>query len=177
MKFSDSLHSPPDTYPYVREVNLGSTRKFIEIYLLFKCFPTKSLWYLRGAWMGSRNLSKTVKESSSSPRAAGVYSTLFYQSRISKISVLASTRENGIPHFLHTCGTIYCWETGVHISAFNKALLQLKLHGACDYFLELDLIWDFEMRLWDDTTWDQSHLGPPLCKNPGISMYLHRCTY
>jgi hypothetical protein len=48
----------------------------------------------------------------------GLY-TLFYQSRISKISVLASTRENWIPHFLHTRGTIYCWETGVHISAFS----------------------------------------------------------
>ncbi len=60
---------------------------------------------------------------------------LFYQSRISKISVLASTRENGIPHFLHTHGTIYYWETGVHISAFNKVLLQLKLHWVCDFFL------------------------------------------
>ncbi len=61
--------------------------------------------------------------------------TLFYQSRISEISVLASTRENGIPHFLHTCGTIFCWETGVHVSAFNKVLLQLKLHWICDFFL------------------------------------------
>jgi hypothetical protein len=61
--------------------------------------------------------------------------TLFYQSRISEVSVLASTRENGTPRFLYTCGTIYCWETGVHISAFNKVLLQLKLHWACDYFL------------------------------------------
>ncbi len=52
-----------------------------------------------------------------------------------QISVLASTRENGIPHFLHTRGTIYCWETGVHISAFYKVLLQLKLHWACDFFL------------------------------------------
>jgi hypothetical protein len=56
----------------------------------------------------------------------GLY-TLFYQIRVSEISVLALTREHGIPHFLHTCGTIYCWETGVHISAFNKVLLQLKL--------------------------------------------------
>ncbi len=54
--------------------------------------------------------------------------TLFYQSRISSISVLASTRENGILHFLHTRGTIYCWETGVHTSAFIEVLLQLKLH-------------------------------------------------
>ncbi len=26
------------------------------------------------------------------------------------------------------------WETGVHISAFNEVLLQLKLHWACEYF-------------------------------------------
>jgi hypothetical protein len=38
---------------------------------------------------------------------------------VQQVSVLASTRENGILHFLHTCGTIYCRETGVHISAFN----------------------------------------------------------
>jgi hypothetical protein len=37
-------------------------------------------------------------------------------------------RENGMLHFLHTRGTIYCWETGVHTSAFNKILRQLKLH-------------------------------------------------
>ncbi len=43
--------------------------------------------------------------------------------------------------------------------------------------VELGLIWDFMMRLQDETTWDQSHLAAPLCKNPGISMYLHRCMY
>jgi hypothetical protein len=53
---------------------------------------------------------------------------LFYQSSISELSVLASTRENGIPHFLHTRGTIYCWETGVHTSVFKKVFLQLELH-------------------------------------------------
>jgi hypothetical protein len=34
--------------------------------------------------------------------------------------MVASTRENGIPHFLHTRGTVYCWETGVHTSATKK---------------------------------------------------------
>jgi hypothetical protein len=48
--------------------------------------------------------------------------------------ILSSTRENGIPYFLHTRGTIHHWQTGVHISAFNKVLLQLKLHKACDFF-------------------------------------------
>ncbi len=51
------------------------------------------------------------------------------------MSLLASTsRENGIPYFLHTHGTIHSWETGVHISAFNEVLLQLKLHWVCDFF-------------------------------------------
>ncbi len=48
--------------------------------------------------------------------------TLFYQSRISKISVLASTRESGKPHFLHTRGTIYCWETGDGVSALTRGI-------------------------------------------------------
>jgi hypothetical protein len=37
MEFSVRRPSPPNTYSYVREENLGSTRKFIEIYLLFTC--------------------------------------------------------------------------------------------------------------------------------------------
>jgi hypothetical protein len=63
---------------------------------------------------------------------------LFYQNRISEISVLASTRENGIPHFLHTSGTIYCGETGVHISAFNKVLLQLRPFPTVDVVTVVD---------------------------------------
>jgi hypothetical protein len=50
------------------------------------------------------------------------------------ISVLASTREHGIPHFLLTHGTIYCWETGVHISAVIKVLLQLSCTERVIYF-------------------------------------------
>ncbi len=61
--------------------------------------------------------------------------SIFYLFSHFQITVLASTRENGIPHFLDTHGTIYCWETGVHISAFNKVLLQLKLHWGCDFSL------------------------------------------
>ncbi len=81
----------------------------------------------------------------------GLY-TLFYQSRISKFTVLALTRENWTPHFLHTHGTIYCWETGVHISAFNKVLLQLKLHWACDF-------------LFIYSTSLAGLLSPPKCNN------------
>jgi hypothetical protein len=47
---------------------------------------------------------------------------------VAGISFLASSVENGIAYILHTRGTIFCWETGVHISAFNKVLLQLKVH-------------------------------------------------
>ena len=37
MEFSVRRPSPPNTYSYVREENSGSTREFIEIYLLFTC--------------------------------------------------------------------------------------------------------------------------------------------
>ncbi len=37
MEFSVRPPSPQNTYSYVREENSGSTRKFVEIYLLFTC--------------------------------------------------------------------------------------------------------------------------------------------
>jgi hypothetical protein len=37
MEFSVRRPSPLNTYSYVREENLGSIRKFVEIYLLFTC--------------------------------------------------------------------------------------------------------------------------------------------
>jgi hypothetical protein len=37
VEFSVRRPSPPDTYSYAREENLGSTRKSVEIYLLFTC--------------------------------------------------------------------------------------------------------------------------------------------
>jgi hypothetical protein len=37
MEFSVCCPSPLNTYSYVREENLGSTRKSVEIYLLFTC--------------------------------------------------------------------------------------------------------------------------------------------
>ncbi len=40
-------------------------------------------------------------------------------------SFLASTRENGIPHFLHTRGTVCWWEAGVHTLAFYEVFFQL----------------------------------------------------
>ncbi len=65
MKFSVHCPFPPNTYSYVREVNSGSTRKFVEIYLSHP----QDTHRLRVGW---RNLSKTVEKSSSSPRAVGV---------------------------------------------------------------------------------------------------------
>ncbi len=76
--------SPPNTYSYVREENLGSTRKFVQNYLLFTCISnlilaihtqSQSINGLEEPFalrMGWRNLSKTAEKSSSSPRAAGV---------------------------------------------------------------------------------------------------------
>ncbi len=31
------VHHTPNTYSYVQEENLGSTRKFVQNYLLFRC--------------------------------------------------------------------------------------------------------------------------------------------
>jgi hypothetical protein len=41
VEFSVRRPSPPNTYSYVRGENLGSTRKFIEIYLLFTCITNR----------------------------------------------------------------------------------------------------------------------------------------
>ncbi len=56
-----SVHhpSPPNTYSYVQEVNSGSTRKFVEIYL---SHPQDT----HPLHVGWRNLSKTAEKSSSS---------------------------------------------------------------------------------------------------------------
>jgi hypothetical protein len=37
VEFSVRCPYPPNTYSHVREENLGSTRKVVEIYLLFTC--------------------------------------------------------------------------------------------------------------------------------------------
>ncbi len=37
MEFSVHRPSPPNTYSYVREEKSGSTRKFVQNYLLFRC--------------------------------------------------------------------------------------------------------------------------------------------
>jgi hypothetical protein len=37
MEFSVRRPSPPNIYSYVRGENLGSTRKFVQNYLLFTC--------------------------------------------------------------------------------------------------------------------------------------------
>jgi hypothetical protein len=43
MEFSVRPPSPPTTYSYVQEENLGSTRKFVENHLLFTCITNKIL--------------------------------------------------------------------------------------------------------------------------------------
>ena len=83
MEFSVYRPSPPNTYSYVPDENLGSTRKFVENYLLITgitnlilAIHTQSINGLEEPFalrMGWRNLSKTAEKSSSSPGAAGVY--------------------------------------------------------------------------------------------------------
>ncbi len=43
MEFSVHHPSPPNTYSYVQEENLGSTRKSVENYLLFMCITNQIL--------------------------------------------------------------------------------------------------------------------------------------
>ncbi len=43
MEFSVRRPSPPNTYSYVQEENSGSTRKSVEIYLLFTCITNQIL--------------------------------------------------------------------------------------------------------------------------------------
>jgi hypothetical protein len=54
--------------------------------------------------------------------------------------VLASTRENGIPHFLHIRGTIYCREIGVHICRKPlKNVTNIRTFGAPAQGQKLDV--------------------------------------
>ncbi len=55
VKFSVRPPSPPDTYSYVREKSLGSTRKFVENHILSTCItnqilPLCSIHRLRWTW-------------------------------------------------------------------------------------------------------------------------------
>jgi hypothetical protein len=43
MELSNHHSSPPSTYSYVQEENLGSTRKFVENHLLFTCITNQIL--------------------------------------------------------------------------------------------------------------------------------------
>ncbi len=55
MKFSVRRLSPPNAYSYVREENSGSTRKFVEIYLLFTCKyyqPNSCTTHAEHEWAG-----------------------------------------------------------------------------------------------------------------------------
>jgi hypothetical protein len=72
VEFSVRHPSPPNTYSYKREENLGSTRKFVEIYLLFMCITNLILALHMQSVNCWRNLSKTAEKSSSSPLAVGV---------------------------------------------------------------------------------------------------------
>jgi hypothetical protein len=59
-----SVHclSPPNTYSYVQEENLGSTSKFIENYSLFMCITNQILALHLRSIDGLEELSKTVEK-------------------------------------------------------------------------------------------------------------------
>jgi hypothetical protein len=63
--------SHQNTYSYVQEENSGSSRKFVENYLLFSCI-TNQIYALHQRSMGWRNLSKTAEKSFSSTRSVSV---------------------------------------------------------------------------------------------------------
>jgi hypothetical protein len=62
--------SPPNTYSFVQEENLGSTRKKITYCL--HVLPTKFMHYTYGAWAGGTFL-RQWKKSSSSPCTVSVF--------------------------------------------------------------------------------------------------------
>jgi hypothetical protein len=76
VEFSVRCPSPPNTYSYVQEENSGSTRKLVEIYLLFMCISNlgnscnthAEREWARGTFLDTM----TAEKSSSSPCAAGV---------------------------------------------------------------------------------------------------------
>jgi hypothetical protein len=92
MEFSVRRQFPPNTNSYAQEENSGSTRKFVQNYLLFTCISnlilaihTQSINGLEEPFamcMGWRNLSKTAEKSSSSPRAAVVLMLFTWRSQL-----------------------------------------------------------------------------------------------
>ena len=90
---SSVLHlSPLNFYFYVQEEHLGSTRQFVENYLLFACIANQNL-ALQIRSVGCRNLLRQQKKSSSSPRATSVACTdtgqCQYRNMLDSVPVLA----------------------------------------------------------------------------------------
>jgi hypothetical protein len=64
MEFSVHRPSPPNIYSYMQEENLGSTRKFVEIYLLFTCITNLILalhTHAECEWAGGTSLREQKK--------------------------------------------------------------------------------------------------------------------
>jgi hypothetical protein len=76
VEFSIRCPSPLNTYSYVQEENLGSTRKFIETYLLFTCITNLILAIHTQRVNGLEEPFQDSGKFSSSPRGAGVWVTL-----------------------------------------------------------------------------------------------------
>ncbi len=75
-----SVHclSPPNTYSFVQEENLGWARMFLENYLLFTCITNKIL-ALHPWSVGWRNLSKTVEKEFLQPTHSKCNQTSFHR--------------------------------------------------------------------------------------------------
>ncbi len=79
MEFSFRCPSPPNTYSYVREENLGSTQKVLQNRLWLTCIINLILAIqTHSAGWALRNLSETAEKSSSSPRTAYVFFLLYH---------------------------------------------------------------------------------------------------
>ena len=64
MEFFVRHPSPPNTYSYVREENSGSTRKSVEIYLLFTYVyyqPNSCNTHAESEWAGGTSLRQQRK--------------------------------------------------------------------------------------------------------------------
>ncbi len=52
--------SPPNTYSYLQEYNLGSTRKFVKNFLLYMCMSTKHILEL-SMWLDGETFLRQLK--------------------------------------------------------------------------------------------------------------------
>ncbi len=142
-----------------KKKKLGSTWKFVEIYLLFTCITNLILALHTQSWMGWRNLSKTVEKSSSSPCAAGVFSQ-FLRPRLSRQPsgvykngrswqrlISLPPRKNLVCPSPFSLKFYLFWQNGPLI--FGKFLQQYYLATSKEYIaLDKTAKQDFKLEIW-----------------------------